>query len=201
MFSTYLCNYTCSPLEGDINPTHDTMWILWHLCMSGSEWRWWESSWKSEELAQTVWLICLANSLWMNDQDQRAWEYSTQRTSYYFYSLTFGVNMWAMPSTAPFSSKPRTRKQKSTTYGKRELKYITLERKRESSTLQCYHGHAFLRSGLRKKDKNCNQTFHTHTWIKPKTALCLLGTESVKFYQMWREDSLRFGETSQKSFI
>lgn len=131
--------------------------------MSGSEWPWWESSWMAEELAQTVWLICLANSLWMNDQDQRAWEYSTQRTSYYFYSLTFGVNMWAMPSTAPFSSKPRTRKQKSTTYGKRELKYITLERKRESSTLQCYHGHAFLRSGLRKKDKNCNQTFHTHT--------------------------------------
>lgn len=33
----------------------------------------------------------------------------------HLFSLTFGVNMWAMPSTAPLSIKPRTRKQKSTT--------------------------------------------------------------------------------------
>lgn len=46
--------------------------------------------------------------------------------------LTFGVNMWAMPSTAPFSINPLTKKQKSTTYGNRELKYITWEREREN---------------------------------------------------------------------
>lgn len=48
-------------------------------------------------------------------------------------SFTFGVNMWAMPSTDPFSIRPLTMKQKSTTYGKRELKYITCVGRRKKT--------------------------------------------------------------------
>lgn len=113
------------------------------------------------------------------------------------FSLTFGVNMWAMPSTAPLSIKPRTRKQNSTTYGKRELKYITWVR---ASPVR-YTVLPWIRSSVVLQSHSVSLA-HTHTWwMNPKTPLCLLGTESVKSYQMWRVDYLRFREMSQKSFL
>lgn len=52
-----------------------------------------------------------------------------------YVEFTFGVNMCAIPSTDPFSIKPLTMKQKSTTYGKSELKYMTCgDREKHSQT-------------------------------------------------------------------
>lgn len=116
----------------------------------------------------------------------------------YLSSLTFGVNMWAMPSTAPLSIKPRTRKQKSTTYGKRELKYITWVR-RESSTL---HSVAMdtLFGGFTVTHSSFLQARVRREWI-PQTTLCLFGTECANLWNLSKceENSLRFREMSQIS--
>lgn len=119
-------------------------------------------------------------------------------TIIYLSSLTFGVNMWAMPSTAPLSIKPRTRKQKSTRYGKRELKYITWVR-RESSTL---HSVAMdtLFGGFTVTHSSFLQTRVRREWI-PQTTLCLFGAECANLWNLSKceENSLRFREMSQIS--
>lgn len=106
--------------------------------------------------------------------------------------------MWAIPSTAPLSIKPRTRKQKSTTYGKSELKYITWVR-RESSTL---HSVAMdtLHGGFTVTHSSFSQMRVRREWI-PQTSLCLFGTECVNLWNLSKceENSLRFREMSQKS--
>lgn len=106
--------------------------------------------------------------------------------------------MWAMPSTAPLSIKPRTRKQKSTTYGNRELKYITWVR-RESSTL---HSVAMdtLRGGFTLTHSSFSQTRVRREWI-PQTTLSLFGAECASLWNLSKceENSLRFREMSQKS--
>lgn len=116
-------------------------------------------------------------------------------------SLTFGVNMWAMPSTAPLSIKPRTRKQKSTTYGNRELKYITWVR-RESSTL---HSVAMdtLFGGFTVTHSSFSQTRLQHEWIPQTSTLCLFGAECVNLWNLseCEENSLRFREMSQKILL
>lgn len=87
------------------------------------------------------------------------------------FSLTFGVNMWAMPSTAPLSIKPRTRKQNSTTYGKRELKYITWVR---ASPVR-YTVLPWIRSSVALQSHSVSLA-HTHThgeWIPKLLCVCL----------------------------
>lgn len=112
------------------------------------------------------------------------------------FPLTLGVNMWAMPSTAPLSSKPRTRKQNSTTYGKRELKYITWVR---ASPL-CYTVLPWIHSfeALQSLSGTHNHT-QTSEWI-PKTALCLL-VLNLWYLTKCGEDSMRLKDMSQKSFL
>lgn len=164
-----VCIYKPSPLEGNINPTHETLWIL---MIFSYRWGWMALMVKqqtinklmAEQLAETKCHLCyifvqLTFCEWRIRTNTvmgvritflpLAGQQTTICSLIFFcnscfcwgilfysccclfsrnhlcFSLTFGVNMWAMPSTAPFISKTRTRKQKSTTYGKRELKYIT----------------------------------------------------------------------------
>lgn len=65
--------------------------------------------------------------------------------------VTLGVNMCRIPSTEPLRSRARTRKQINTTYGNRELKYITCEKvkhpvKRHQTTTQYSHSAYFKMS-------------------------------------------------------
>lgn len=173
--------------------------------------------------------ICLTTSLWISDQDKDSYQLSFSPLSHpplhhctttcviiqkipilrrchcfrvvnvfvWSICLTFGVNMWAMPSTAPFSINPLTKKQKSTTYGNRELKYITWERERERIHHTVLPWTRFSEASHMEKTAPANTQIHTQRHI---TALCLLGSESVKSEQMLR-DAFRLVETGKKSFL
>ncbi len=242
----FLCNYTYSPLEGDINPTHDTMWILMAFMY---EWIWMALVVKQLKPSTTHdWTayidkvslmldICWAKSAWMSDRDQDSSELKTTfsppachlyilekdrkllhielfllwkcppillrkpcfRVASFFWSPFFS-HLWGehvsdavhrslqQQTSHQETEKHHVREERAEVHHLRERERER-ERERKSSTLHSVAMDTlFLRPHTWKRTKlqSCTRT-RTHTrWINPQTALCLLGAESVKSYQMWR---------------